>query len=106
MTIALEAEQRPSVDDPEIQALIALDQAPKGQRTDTILKIMNAAGKSGWTNHQILALASGLVQRWGVHPPEKNLFEHWSHLLKMLGNVRSHYPAPAHDHTGQAVRKA
>lgn len=79
----------------EIQELIAAPSRPKGVRNDSVLKAMNAAASSGWSNHQILALGSELAQRWGASDPERNLFDHWSRLLRALGNVRRHYPAGA-----------
>lgn len=82
---------RPGIDDPEIAALISSPDLPRGHRGDAILLVMNAAGKSGWSNHEILALGSELADRWGKYP-SSNLYRHWSHLLAMLRNVRSHYP--------------
>jgi hypothetical protein len=85
-------EDRPGLDDPYIQLLIAAPAIAKGQRNDSILAVMNAAGKDGWTNHRILELGSRLAVRWEVSDPGKNLFRHWSQLLKALANVRAHYP--------------
>lgn len=90
-----EVAERPGIDDPEVQELLAGDAPPKGARSDTVLLILNAAGKSGWTNHRILALGSELQVRWGISSPDRNLYDHWNRLFGMLRNVRSHYPAPS-----------
>jgi hypothetical protein len=90
----LDTNVHPGVDDPEIQEAIAATEWPKGQRSEAILLVMNSAGQSGWTNHDILKLGSALAVRWGVTDPETNVYEHWTKLLQKLRNVRSHYPAP------------
>jgi hypothetical protein len=86
----------PNMDDLEIQELLAMPVMRKGRRNGAILDILNAAGKSGWSNHQILKLGSELAVRWGVSSPDRNLYDHWFRLLAMLRNVRSHYPDPSH----------
>jgi hypothetical protein len=58
---------RPGIDDPDIKALLDAPAVPEGERGDTIPKILNAAGKSGWSNHQILAIGSELAGRWGCN---------------------------------------
>jgi hypothetical protein len=77
---------------PEIITLIASPALPKGTRNDSVLKVMNAAGRSGLTNHEILILGSELSVRWDISSPGKNLYDHWKRLLGALRNVRSHYP--------------
>lgn len=89
-----QTEPHPGMTDPEIQALMNAEQVMVGDRADTVLKVMNAAGHDGWSNHQILALGSTLLDKWGKYPSDSNLYEHWSRLLGMLRNVRSHYPNP------------
>lgn len=81
----------PGINDPEILELRSLPAVSEGSRTDTVLKIMNAAGKSGFSNHEILAIGSELMDRWGLHPSAVNLYAHWTALLGMLRNVRRHY---------------
>jgi hypothetical protein len=84
----------PGMDDTEIITLFRAASVPEGERNASLLMVMNAAGNSGWTNHQILLLGSGLAVRWGISDPDKNLFGHWRRLMQMLANVRRHYPAP------------
>jgi len=84
----------PGIDDPEIIRLCRQEELPRGQRSDSVLLIMNAAGKSGMPNHEILAIGSSLAVKWGITDPGRNLYRHWSGLLAMLRNVRKHYPAP------------
>lgn len=86
--------ERPGLDAPEVKALRAVPAIPKGLRGDAILLVMNAAGKSGCGNDEILRIGSELCDRWGKHP-STGPYQHWMRLLGMLRNVRSHYPNPS-----------
>lgn len=66
---------------------------PVGQRNDAILSVMYMLAEEGTTNHEILAKAQELGERWGKYIGA-NLYDDWSHMLGMLRTVRRKYPNP------------